>query len=183
MPRPDTAEVAKLLVELGQRSALRGGNPYRARAYRRAAENLLALSTPLAELIAQDRLREIPGVGEAIAGIIKKLHGTGTHPALETMRQEIPAGVLEMLSVPGLRPEQVLKLHQKLGLASLADLEEATRTDRIRSVKGLGAALQNKILQGLEIRQVRKGTQRPVNSLGGVCANGKCTVEKNSFFR
>jgi DNA polymerase (family X) len=153
MPRPDTAEVVKLLVELGQRNALRGGNPYRARAYRRAAESLLALSTPLAELIAQDRLREIPGVGEAIAEIIKKLHGTGTHPALETMRQEIPAGVLEMLSVPGLRPEQVLKLHQKLGLASLADLEEATRTDRIRSVKGLGAALQNKILQGLEIRQ------------------------------
>ena len=90
MPAVDSSEIAKLLVEFGQRSALRGGNPYRARAYRRAAESLLALSTPLAELIAEDRLREIPGVGDAIADIIKRLHRTGTHPALEAMRQEIP---------------------------------------------------------------------------------------------
>jgi DNA polymerase (family 10) len=120
MPALDVSEIAKLLVEFGQRNALRGGNPYRARAYRRAAESLVALTTPLARLIAQDRLQEIPGVGEAIGGIIKKLHRTGTHPALEAMRQEIPAGVLEMMNVPGLRPEQVLKLHQKLGRGSSA---------------------------------------------------------------
>ena len=88
-------------------------------------------------------------MGEAIGDIIKKLHRTGTLPALEAMRQEIPAGVLEMMSVPGLRPEEVLKLHQKLGLSSLAELEEAARKGRIRGVKGLGAAPQNKILQGL----------------------------------
>jgi DNA polymerase (family X) len=152
MPGLDASEVAKLLVEFGQRSALRGGTPYRARAYRRAAESLLALSTPLAKLIAQDRLQEIPGVGNAIADIIKKLHRTGTHPSLETMREEFPAGVLEMMSVPGLRAEQVLKLHERLGLSSLAELEEAARAGRISGVKGLGAALQNKILQGLEIR-------------------------------
>src|SRR5439155_24017127 len=90
-------------------------------------ESLVGLTTPLAKLIAQDRLREIPGVREAIADIIKKLHRTGTHPALEVMRQEVPAGVLEMMSVPGLRPEQVLKLHQKLGLSSFAELEEAAQ--------------------------------------------------------
>ena len=153
MPRLDASEIAKLLVEFGQRYALRGGNPYRARAYRRAAESLLALSTPLAGLIAQDRLREIPGVGSAIADIIKTLHYTGTHPALEAMRKEVPAGVLDMMSVPGLRPEQVLKLHARLGLSSLAALEAAAREDRIRGMKGLGAALQNKVLQGLEIRR------------------------------
>jgi DNA polymerase (family X) len=158
MPALDSSEIANLLVEFGQRSALRGGNPYRARAYRRAAENLLALSTPLAELIAEDRLQEIPGVGNAIADIIKRLHRTGTHPALEAMRHEIPAGVLEMMHVPGLRADQVLKLHQKLGLSSLAEMEQAARTDRIKATKGLGAALQNKILQGLEI--TRGGEQR-----------------------
>ena len=102
----DTPEVIKLLREFGQRVALRGGNPYRARAYARAAESLGTLTEPLAEVIHEERLREIPGVGEAIADIITRLHDTGTHPALEAMRKEIPAGVLEMLTVPGLRPRE-----------------------------------------------------------------------------
>src|SRR5947209_20409 len=111
----DATAVAELLLEFGERNALRGDNPYRARAYRRAAESLLALTTPLGKLVDEDRLREIPGVGEAIADIITKLHRGGTHPALEAMRRDVPAGVLEMMRVPGLRPEQVLKLHNKLG--------------------------------------------------------------------
>ena len=94
----DATSVATLLREFGQRSALRGGNPFRAKAYARAADNLLALSLPLGTIIAQDRLREIPGVGDGIADIIKKLHAIGTHPALEKMRREIPSGVLDMLT-------------------------------------------------------------------------------------
>ena len=80
----DASSVAALLREFAQRSALRGGNPFRAKAYGRAADNLLALSLPLAQMIAQDRLREIPGVGGAIAEIVKNLHATGTGPSLET---------------------------------------------------------------------------------------------------
>ena len=98
----DTSSVAALLREFAQRSALRGGNPFRAKAYARAADNLLALSLPLDQVIAEERLREIPGIGEAIADIVKTLHATGTHPSLEKMRKELPAGVLEMLTVPGL---------------------------------------------------------------------------------
>jgi DNA polymerase (family 10) len=77
MPKLNAAAVAKLLAEYGRRSALRGGNPYRARAYRQAAENLVALTEPLARLIAEGRLREIPGVGNAIGDIIT----TFTKPA------------------------------------------------------------------------------------------------------
>ena len=73
----DASSVAALLREFAQRSALRGGNPFRAKAYARAADNLLALSLPLAQMIAQDRLREIPGVGAAIADVVKDLHATG----------------------------------------------------------------------------------------------------------
>jgi DNA polymerase (family 10) len=56
MPKLDAVAVAKLLAEYGRRSALRGGNPYRARAYRQAAENLLALTEPLAKVVAEGRL-------------------------------------------------------------------------------------------------------------------------------
>jgi len=92
VPRLDTQQVSKLLREYAQRSALRGGNPYRAKAYSRAADSLAALALPLDILIAGGRLTEIPGVGDAIADIITKLHRDGTHPSLEKLRKEIPAG-------------------------------------------------------------------------------------------
>ena len=60
-------DVARLLLEYGRRSALAGGNPYRWKAYLRAAESLAGQTKPLERLIKEDRLREIPGVGDAIA--------------------------------------------------------------------------------------------------------------------
>src|SRR3954470_16552561 len=153
MPKLDAAAVAKLLAEYAARTALRGGNPYRARAYNQAAENLVAVSEPLAKVVAEGRLRDIPGVGEAIADIIATLHATGTHPTLEKMRKEVPEGVLEMLAIPGLRPDKALKLHQELGISSIQELEQAAKQDRLKPIKGLGGALQAKILQGIEIRR------------------------------
>src|SRR3954464_865795 len=157
MPVLSAPEVALLLREFGQRTALRGGNPYRSKAYTRAAENLLALTEPLEDLVAEGRLTEIPGVGDAIADIITKLHKTGGHPSLQSMRKEIPAGALEMLNIPGLRPDKVLKIYKELGISSLDELEKAAKEDLLKPVKGLGAALQAKILQGIEIRRKSEG--------------------------
>ncbi|WFU75481.1 DNA polymerase/3'-5' exonuclease PolX [Bradyrhizobium sp. CB2312] len=157
MAAADSRTVAKLLREYGQRTALRGGNPYRAKAYSRAADSLAALAVPLHVLIEEDRLTEIPGVGDAIADIITKLHRTGSHPSLEKLRKEIPEGVLELLTVPGLRPDKVLRLYKDLGISSLAELETAARQDRIKKAKGLGAALQAKILQNLAIAKSGEG--------------------------
>jgi DNA polymerase (family X) len=149
VPQADTKQIAGLLREYAQRTALRGGNPYRAKAYSRAADSLAALAVPLEVLIAEGRLTEIPGIGNAIADLVTRLHQTGTHPSFEKLRKEIPAGVLELLSVPGLRPEKALRLYKDLGIASLAELEAAAKEDRIKKAKGLGAALQTKILQNL----------------------------------
>src|SRR3954449_10732667 len=104
MARLAAPEVATLLAEYGRRSALRGGNPYRAKAYTRAAENLRALPEPLDRIVDQGRLQDIPGIGDAIADIVTTLHQTGSHPSLEKLRQEVPESVLELFPVPGLRP-------------------------------------------------------------------------------
>ena len=93
MPKADTQSIAGLLREYAHRTALGGGNPYRAKAYARAADALTALAVPLDDLIVEQRLTEIPGVGDAIADIITKLHQSGTHPTLEKLRKEVPAGV------------------------------------------------------------------------------------------
>jgi DNA polymerase (family X) len=158
----DAPRVASLLTELGQRTALRGGNPYRAGAYLRAAENLLALAVPLADLIDAGRLREIPGVGEAIAAIITELYATGTHPALTTLRTEVPAGVLELLSLPGLRPQTALKLYKELGISSLNELEAALRDHQVTKIKGIGPAAARKLRYGLELK-ARGKRQRHVH--------------------
>lgn len=165
MARLNASEVAALLTEYGRRSALRGGNPYRSKAYIRAAENLLALEEPLARLVAEGRVTEIPGVGDSIADIIIKLHRSGTHPFLEKLRGEVSEGVLDLLSIPGLRPEKVMKLHRELGINSVDELKQAAERDRLKSIKGFGAALQRKILQGIQIKRTAEGSHRAAKLL------------------
>ena len=132
MLKQTPADVVGVLREYAQRASLRGGNPFRARAYRRAADSLATLGEPLEDVIAAGRLTEIPGIGKAIADIVTTIHSEGTHPGLESMRKELPAGVLEMLAIPGPRPDKVLKLYEMLGITSLVELEKAAREDRIR---------------------------------------------------
>src|SRR5687767_9371826 len=120
----DAAAVAELLVELGRRIELNGENPYRALAYYKAAESLRGLTTPLREVIAEGRLRDIPGVGSALAERIARLHESGTDPTLESLRGEVPSSVLEMLRIPGLRAQQVLQIYRQLGIETLEDLED-----------------------------------------------------------
>lgn len=159
MAKLDAPEVAVLLAEYGRRSALRGGNPYRSKAYLRAAENLAALAEPLARVVDQGRLLEIPGVGD---GHCRHHHEAppDRHPSVARKAAAgVPKGVLEMLSIPGLRPDKVLKLHRELGIGSVEELEAAAKQDRLKTVKGLGWALQRKILQGIEIRRTAKGSR------------------------
>jgi len=151
------ADISRLLRERGDHMALQGGNPYRSRAYSRAADNLALSTVPIDQLIQEHRLKEIPGVGDALAAVITKLHETGEHPRLEKMRTEMPQGVLEMLRLPGLRPDRIKKLYADLGIASVADLEEAARNDRLKSTKGFGPAFQAKVLQGIEMSRRPQG--------------------------
>src|SRR3954469_2190607 len=174
----DAAAVAQLLVEIGRRLILAGENPYKARAYSRAAQGLMALTLPLEEVIAAGRLREVPGIGQAIAETVKKLHAHGTTTQLEAMRSEAPAGVLEMLQVRGLTPEKVLQLYRKLGVASLPDLEEACRDGRLQAAKGFGASLQNKVLSGIELMRRSQG-QRLIHQAAEILAGTAANLERS----
>lgn len=138
MAKLDAAGVAKLLVELGRRTALAGDNYFRARAYLRAAERIAALTEPLSNLVEEKRLRELSGVGDVIADVITELHRTGTHPLLDRLRQDVPESVLDMLTIPGLKPDKIDILHRQLGITTLAELETAAKEDRLKGVKGLG---------------------------------------------
>jgi DNA polymerase (family 10) len=157
MAKPDAAAVAKILRELAQRMELETGNPYRARAYARAAENLSLSPEPLDRLIKEDRLTEIPGIGEAIAAVITKIHQTGKHSGLEVMREKVPEGVLEMLRIPGLKPDRIRKLYTDLGIDSVEALQKAARSDKLKTLKGYGPAFQAKVLQGIDMSRRPQG--------------------------
>ena len=104
----------------------------------RAAASLRRLVRPLDELIREGALQTIPGVGAAIAKRIEALHRGGTDEPLERMREKLPAGLLPLLAIPGLRPATILKLHELLGVLSLDDLAAACRQGRVAATKGLG---------------------------------------------
>jgi len=157
MGKLNAAEIAQLLREMGRRMQLEKGNPYRAKAYLRAADNLALTTMPVERLIAKDRLTEIPGIGDALAGVIRQLQETGGYPKLDALRQVVPEGVLEMLAVPGLPADRIRKLHQALGIGSVAALEEAAVSGRLGATKGFGPAFQAKVLQGLEMSRRPQG--------------------------
>jgi len=152
MAKLTASQIAPLLREFGRRALLYGGNPYRAKAYLKAAERIALLTEPIAGLIAKNRLHEIPGIGPAIAQVITQMHATGSHPSLEKMRADIPEPALEMLTIPGLRPEKIVKIYKELGISTIEELEAACKEDKLKVVKGLGPALQRKILTGLQAR-------------------------------
>jgi DNA polymerase (family 10) len=147
------AKIIKLLREIGQRVELQGGNRFRARAYRTAADNLSALTRPLAEVIAAGELTSIPGIGNAIAGVIEGLSQTGSDPTLEKLRQELPSGVLQMLSIPGMRTNQILKLYKETGITNVAALQKAIDSGELEGKKGLTPDFQQKIREGLRIHR------------------------------
>jgi DNA polymerase (family X) len=153
-------EIADLLEEIGRRATFEAGNPYKAKAYVRAAASLRRLVRPLDELIGENALQTIPGVGAAIAKRIVALQQGGKDEPLERMRQKLPAGLLPLLGIPGLRPASILKLHDLLEVSSIDDLAAACREGRVARTKGLGSALERKILQGLAIASEGAGRLR-----------------------
>ncbi|HYD18357.1 MAG TPA: PHP domain-containing protein [Patescibacteria group bacterium] len=156
MTQLQTPDIAKLLKEYGLRTAMKGGNPYRARAYSTAAENLALLDRPLHEVIEAGQLTQIPGIGEAIAGVIEKMHREGTHPALEDMRREVPEGLLPLLEIPRMRASDIAKI-RAAGILDIAGLEHALKSGALDNVKGFTAAFRRKLLEGIEIRGQSQG--------------------------
>jgi DNA polymerase (family 10) len=152
------AEVADVLEEIGRLLDFKGENPFKVRAYANAARALADLGEPLDVVLAEGRLREIPGIGSAIADKIVAYIETGSIPLLERLRDEIPAGVLDLVAVPGLGPKRARAAFGALGIASLDDLEAAAASGRLAEVPGFGEKTARTILANLE--RVRAYTGR-----------------------
>ncbi len=145
----DRSQVARILEEIGVLLELQGENAFKCQAYHRAARQMEALEEPLEDLIARGRLGEVPGIGERLREQISTLVQTGTLPLLEDLRAKTPAGLFEVLRVPGLGPKKVKALHDQLGVDSLDTLRAACDAGQVAALKGFGERTQEKILEGI----------------------------------
>ncbi|WP_247729393.1 DNA polymerase/3'-5' exonuclease PolX [Halovivax limisalsi] len=126
---------------------------YKPRAYRRAAENILAHPVPIAEAVEsgdEDAIDDIEGVGDAISSKIIEYVETGEIEELEELREELPVDMADLTRIEGVGPKTVGTLYRELGIETLDDLEAAAEAGAIREVKGFGAKTEQNILDNLE---------------------------------
>ena len=149
----DKDQIADILVEIGTLLELKGENPFKTRAYANAARSLDNLNEPLAKIVAENRLGQVKGIGEALEKKITELVETGKLAYHEELKSSIPPGLIDMLEIPGLGPKKIRALNQKLGVDSAGKLEAACRAGRVAELDGFGGKTQANILEGIERRR------------------------------
>ncbi len=146
-------EIAEVLVEIGTLLELQGENPFKTRAYQSGARALEAMEADeFVTRMAAGTLGELKGFGEALVDKVGKLYATGRLEFYDTLRSQIPAGVIALLEVPGLGPKKIKALREQLGVESPEALGEACRAGRVADLAGFGEKTQTKILEGLANR-------------------------------
>ncbi len=151
MPAPElsNAAIADALEELGDLYELDGAIVHRVLAYRTAARSVRDASVSVAALARQGRASELPGIGSTLQEKIVALLESGAIPAAERLRAQFPAGLVAVTRLPGLGAKRARLLHSELGVDSLEKLREAAVAQRIRTVRGLGPKLEERVLAAL----------------------------------
>src|SRR5881628_1605620 len=148
MQNPD---IARLFDEVADLLEIQDANPFRVRAYRNAARTIRDFPESLADLVRAGTkdLTEIPGIGEDLAEKIAEIVGTGALKLHRQLAAKLPAGLLDLLRIPGLGPKRVKLLYKKLKVKSAADLAAALDKGRIQKLKGFGPKIEEKMRAGL----------------------------------
>ncbi len=141
---------------MAQLLELHDENPFKVRAYEGAAAALERLEVPLAGLPAAE-FTTTAGLGKSAAVAAQELLRTGSFPELTRLREQTPAGVVDMLGIKGLGPKKLRVLWRELGVESVEALREAAEQNRVSQLKGFGQKTQEAILQALEFTAQSQG--------------------------
>jgi DNA polymerase (family X) len=142
------ADIADRLASLAQLLTVKGDNPYKIRAYRRAAATIRGLGESVDELVRNDSdLTTYAGIGKAIAHAVREIVLEGKLGSLEKLRAEVAPEVVAINQHPRLDPTRVLRIYKKLGISSITELRQALESGQIEQV--FGARMAQHIRQGL----------------------------------
>ena len=152
-------EIAAVFENIGDLLEIKGESVYRVISYRRAAESLRALGRRLEDLHKEGRLKEISGVGDAIAAKIEELLTTGKLGFYEELADDVPAGLIDVLKISGVGPKKAARFWHELGVTTVPELEAAARQGVLRELPGMGAKSETAILESIE-RLAKRQTGR-----------------------
>ena len=148
----DSRTAAHVLSQIGALLNVKGDQKFKAKAYAGAARSLIALDTDdLAPLLRSGELADTPGIGPSTLSVVRELVETGESSYLNQLREGTPAGLLELLRVPGLNTARVQLIHEALGVETLDDLERVAQNGELAKLPKFGQKTAEKILRGIEI--------------------------------
>jgi DNA polymerase (family X) len=146
---PSNAQLADQFELLADMLELDGADAFRLTAYRRAATRIRESAVPVAQLALDGKATRLSGIGTTIQNKIIEFSETGDLSAIAKLRDKLPAGLVEVMHVPGLGPKTARKLHSELGVQSAADLRSAAQNGLLAGLPGLGPKTEEKILKAL----------------------------------
>jgi len=155
------AQIAQIFYRIAELLDIKGENPFKVRAYEKAALVVESLSEPIEKVYREGRLTNIPGIGKSIAEKIGELIETGKLSYLEELEASIPSGVVELLKIPEVGPKTAWLVYNELGIKSIEEIEQAAREGKLRTLPGLGPKTEENILKGIE-RLRRLGERVPL---------------------
>jgi DNA polymerase (family X) len=161
MPRDaltlDNDAIAKHLDEIGDLIELKGENVFRAVTYRQVARSIRDLREPVATLVEQGRLGEIPKTGPSVTEAITQLLATGDSKRHAELKAAVPEGLITLLRVPGVGPATARIIHKELGITTIDQLEEAAKAHRLRELPKIQAKTEENILKSITSLRQRTG--------------------------
>lgn len=151
-------EVAAVFDGIADILEIQGANPFRIRAYRKAAQNIVNLTEDIAAVAARSGLETIPGIGKDLAGKIQEIITTGTFKDYENLKKEVPTGIVTLLAIPGVGPRTAKLLFDHFGVSSIEEVEKLALEHKIQGLPGIKARTEENILKGITI--LKKGRER-----------------------
>ena len=150
------SEIAKVFTDIADLLELKGENPFKIRAYQKVARSIEQLPVEIEQLVAEDRLKEVQGVGEAINKKITELVTTGRLAFYEKLKAEFPEGITTLLDIPTVGPRTAILLVNELGIKSIDELEAAIVDGKVARLPHIGDKTADKILNHIQAMGSRK---------------------------
>jgi len=143
-------------MRIGDLLEIQGANPFRVRAYRRAAENLESLTDNIESMVSRGATREIPGIGEDLAAKIAEYISTGAIRFYEELKKEVPLGLLEIVTIPSVGPKTAKKIYDRFHVKDVDHLDKLARSGKLLAVPGFKQKSVDNIIRGIEVARRRR---------------------------